>query len=480
MKLKPYLISLLATAFPNALGFLAFPLYAKALGAADYGTVALLEAYQGILSILLFVGMGTAFYVFYSHAEDEKEQKQIFASSFFFGLWILAFALGVALFSPQISKILFQSNSTASFVSIYAFALFSDYMLTIINAYLRVEGKISSLAINAILISIVHHGLSFYVVVIRGGDIADFITIFMITKSFALLLVGYHINKLRLPISKNFVHLPLLRKMIRFGAPLILTALTGWVLLLSDRLFINYYVTMTDVGIYAVGYKFAMGLWIGIVQPFMTVWEPSLFKIFKENAQEGYQKLKKDFTLYLGGIVVLFSAFILFIGDVLELIFAHSEYAHENTIIYLLTASYFLMAIGEMCASVCRLNKTSKFALWVTLAVVSSKIILNIVLIPRYLLIGAAAGSVIAELIAQAIMAGFAIHLVKSYKFFFSVTNGMLFMLFFATECFLYVVPQASFASKSAYFLILLVIASGLIISKIRSYVPQQNMASTL
>ncbi len=472
MKFKPYLISLLATAVPNALGFLAFPLYAKALGAADYGTVALLEAYQGILSILLFVGMGTAFYVFYSHAKEEQEQKQIFASSFFFGLWILAFALGVTLFSPQISKLLFQTqthnNNTATFVAIYGFALFSDYMLTLINSYLRVEGKISSLAINAILISLVHHGLSFYVVVIRGGDIADFITIFMITKSSALLIVGYHIKRLGLPISRNFVFLPLLWKMIRFGAPLILTALTGWVLLLSDRLFINYYVTMTDVGIYAVAYKFAMGLWIGIVQPFMTVWEPSLFKVFRENAQEGYFKLKKDVTLYLGGIVILFSAFILFIGDILALIFAHSEYGHENTIIYLLTASYFLMAIGEMCASVCRLNKTSKFALWVTLAVVSSKIVLNIFLIPRYFLIGAAAGSVIAELIAQVIMVGFAIHLVKSYKFFFSATNVLLFLLFCGTECFVYVIPEASFVTKIAYFAGLLTVVSGLLISKLR------------
>ncbi|MBA3603964.1 MAG: oligosaccharide flippase family protein [Parachlamydiaceae bacterium] len=468
MKFKPYLISLLATAVPNALGFLAFPLYAKALGAADYGTVALLEAYQGILSILLFVGMGTAFYVFYSHAKEEQEQKQIFASSFFFGLWILAFALGVTSFSPQISNLLFQTHSTAPFVAIYAFALFSDYMLTLINSYLRVEGKISSLAINAIFISLVHHGLSFYVVVIRGGDIADFITIFMITKSSALLIVGYHIKRLNLPISRNFVFLPLLWKMLRFGAPLILTALTGWVLLLSDRLFINYYVTMTDVGIYAVAYKFAMGLWIGIVQPFMTVWEPSLFKVFQANAQEGYLKLKKDFTLYLGGIVILFSAFILFIGNILELIFAHSEYAHENTIIYLLTASYFLMAIGEMCASVCRLNKTSKFALWVTLAVISSKIALNIILIPRYLLIGAAAGSVIAELLAQVIMVGFAIHLMKSYKFFFSAKNAALFVLFCATECFLYVAPGATLVIKIAYFAGLLTIAAGLIISKIR------------
>lgn len=466
MKFKPYLISLLATAFPNALGLLAFPLYAKALGAQDYGIVALLEAYQGIFSIILFAGMGSAFYVFYSHAKEEYEQKQVFASAFFFGLWILAFALGVLLCSPRISQLLFQNEAAASFVSIYAFALFSDYMLTLINSYLRVEGKISALAINAILISIVHHSLNFYVVIVCGGDLSDFITIFMITKSAALLIASYHIKQLQLPIGRAYVSLPLLWKMVRFGAPLILTALSGWVLLLSDRLFIKYYVTMTDVGIYAVAYKFAMGLWIGIVQPFMTVWEPSLFKVFKLDPQQGHMKLKKDFTLYLAGIVVIFSAFILFIGEILELIFTNSEYAHENAIIYLLAASYFLMAIGEMCATVCRLNKTSRYALWVTLAVISSKIFFNIILIPKYLLIGAAAGSVLAELLAQAIIAGFAIHLLKSYKFFLTMTNGMLVTLFCLTEYLLYIAPEASFALKSLYFLGLIATTSGLVLKR--------------
>lgn len=459
MKLKPYLLSLLATAFPNALGFLAFPLYAKALGPSDYGVVALLEAYQGVLSILLFLGMTTAFYVFYSHAKDEKEQKQVFVTSAYFGLSNLAFAIAVALFSQPISAFLFPNDAAASFVAIYAFALFSDYMLTLMNTYLRVESQIAFLAFNAIIISLVHHGLSFYVVVLSGGGIEDFIAIFFVTKFVALLLVAYHIKRLKLPLSRKFALWPLMRKMLKFGAPLILTALTGWVLLLSDRLFINYYVTTADVGIYAVAFKFAMGLWIGIVQPFMTVWEPSLFKSFLEDTLQGYAKLKKDFTRYLAGIVVLYSAFILFIGEVLEFLFAHSEYSHEGTIIYLLAASYFLMAVGEMCATVCRLHKTSKFAIWVTLAVIGTKLIFNVTLIPSYLLIGAAAASVIAEIVSQTIMAGFAVRLSKPHQLFFSPCNWLLVGLFTLSEFLLFTYPEASFLFKCIFFTGLLSVA---------------------
>lgn len=457
--IKSYFFSLLATAFPSALGLLAFPLYAKALGPSDYGMVALLEAYQGIFSLFLFMGMSTAFYVFYSHAKNDEERSQIFATSAFFGLSSLAFAIVIALFSRSISTLIFQEDAAAAFVAIYAFALYSDYMLTLINTYLRIENRIACLAYNAIAISLVHHGLSFYVVVLSGGGIASFITIFFITKSTALLIVAYHIKRLKIPLSRKLALLPLLKKMLKFGMPLILTALSGWVLLFSDRLFINFYVTTADVGIYAVAYKFAMGLWIGIVQPFMTVWDPSLFRSFLVESSQGYAKLKRDFTRYLAGIVTLFSVFILFIKDILNIVFANSAYSHEVTIIYLLAASYFLMAIGEMCSSVCRLHKTSKFAVWVTLAVIAAKLIFNVALIPNYLLVGAAAASVIAELISQSIMAGFAIRLSRPHQPFQSASNGWLVSLFILSEMFVFIYPDASLLLKSCLFMCILSVA---------------------
>lgn len=470
MKFKPYFYSLLSTIVPNTLGFLAFPLYAKALGAANYGTVALLEAYQGVLSILLFLGMTTAFYVFYSHAKNQLEEKRVFATSLFFGMLILGVVAVISLLSPEISRSL-PGIGTAAFVSIYAFALFADYMLTIANTYLRVEDKIGLIAVNAILISLVHHGLSFSIVVWRGGDLSDFIYIFLMTKSVSVILFVFYILRYKLAVGWQYIDFSLLKKMLQFGAPLILTALTGWILLLSDRLFINYYVTTAEVGVYAVAYKFAMGLWIGIVQPFMIVWEPTLFKVYLQNAEEGYRKLKNDFTFYLGGIVAVFSGFVLFIGEILDFLFAHSEYSQDNLIIYLLAGSYFLMAIGEMCGSVCRLHKTSQFAFWVTLAAITVKIIFNVMLIPIYLLIGAAVASVLSEVVSQIIMVIFAIRLSPSYKIFFSLRNVILFLLFFATEWLLLSYPQVSFSIKLWIFM-------GLLLTITACLFPKQTKAA--
>jgi O-antigen/teichoic acid export membrane protein len=454
--MRAYLLSLLATAFPNALGFVAFPLYAKALGATDYGCVALLEAYQGFLSMLLFLGMTNAFFVFYSHAKEEREKQQILATSAAFALIILVLVALIAFLSPALGTLLFKNETASPYIAIYAFAIFSDYLLTLANTYLRVEEKIGSLACNAIAISLIHHGLSFLLVVICGGGIACFITIFLTTKAAACGIALYHLCRGRVPFNLKFVCLPLFHKMIRFGAPLVLTALTGWVLLLSDRLFINYYVSTADVGVYAVGYKFAMGLWIGIVQPFMVVWEPSLIKAFRSAPEEGYARLKRDFSLYLAAIVILYSAFILFIGPILELLFAGTDYAGEAPLIYLLAGSYFLMAVGEMCAALCRLHKSSQFAVWTTLAAMTTKIAFNSALIPSYLLLGAAAASLLAELIAQTILLTFAMRLAAPANPFISRGNAVLLSLFVLCELSLYLIPQASMGWRCATWMALL------------------------
>jgi O-antigen/teichoic acid export membrane protein len=448
---------------PNTLGFFAFPLYAKALGASSYGIVALLEAYQAVLVTLLFMGMTTAFFVFYTHAHDKEDQHKVFGVSAFFGGLILVPLGIISLFASPISKFLLNDEAPSYFVSIYAFSVFSDYLMTIVNTYFRIKDKIHYLLFNGVLISVVHHTLNFCFVVLWGGSIETFITLFLVVKSVSVGIAVFEMWRFNLLFIPSWVDFSLFRKMIRFGAPLILTGLTGWMLLVSDRFFINYYVALADVGIYAVNYKFAMGLWIGIVQPFMTVWEPGFFKTLKENVSNGYDQLKRDFTLYLGGIVTIYSAFILFIGDILKVIFGNSEYDNQNFLIYLLAASYFFMAIGEMWASVCRHHKTSNFAFWVTLSVVIIKVGLNFILIPRYLLVGAALSSVIAEIVSQTIMAYFAVRLTSPRKLFFTLPNWILFSLFCLTQGLLYAYPAMSLMVKTSYFSLILLIVGGVL-----------------
>jgi O-antigen/teichoic acid export membrane protein len=124
--------------------------------------------------------------------------------------------------------------------------------------------------------------------------------------------------------------------------------------------------------------------------------------------------------------VILFGSFNLFIGNVFEVIFRNSEFLLAEHVLSLLISSYFLMGVGEMWGTVCRLNHSSRFAPKVMGAAVCSNLLFNFLLIPKYMLLGAALATFLSELISQTIFAYYAINFSKPYRLFITGTNVLM------------------------------------------------------
>jgi O-antigen/teichoic acid export membrane protein len=422
-----YLFSLIAALFPAAVGFIAFPVYAKMLGPQAYGTVALMESCQSIGAIILLMGMTTSFYTFYGHAHTLDEKRRVLGCALIYG-FCLAFALIILVcpLLPALSKVFFHDAVSAPLLGVYALSIFSDYLLVIVNTWLRVEGRIRAMATNAVTLCCVQHSLTFCSLLLMEKSLEGFVMAFFGSKILAIMLCAFRLY----PFAFSFTSIKTLRAMIAFGAPLIMTSLTGWMLLLSDRFFIDAYASLADIGVYAVAYKFSSCITLALVQPFMTVWEPMLFKIYGSDQNKAYMKLASDFKLYLSLLVALFSFQLLFMGDLMALLFPHSKFLEGVSLFPFMIASQLLMAIGEMWGAVCRLNKTSRFALAVTCIAMGVKVMFNFILISPYMLMGIAAASLLAELCSQATMAYYAYSYAQKRNLFFSLSNCLLFACF--------------------------------------------------
>ena len=72
-----------------------------------------------------------------------------------------------------------------------------------------------------------------------------------------------------------------LEKMIRFGAPIIVTGISAWMMGLGDRMVIGYYLTANEVGVYGAAYTLA-GILSALASPF---WGPlyPLMAVHKNN-----------------------------------------------------------------------------------------------------------------------------------------------------------------------------------------------------
>jgi len=79
--------------------------------------------------------------------------------------------------------------------------------------------------------------------------------------------------------------------LLRFGVLLIPVLLASWVMDLSDRWVLRLYAGLSDVAVYAVGYKIGMVLQVAVVWPFQLAWPAVSFSISRRDGhRETYSR----------------------------------------------------------------------------------------------------------------------------------------------------------------------------------------------
>lgn len=109
----------------------------------------------------------------------------------------------------------------------------------------------------------------------------------------------YKMGLLVLKIEKKYI-----KEALKLGAPLIIHVISGALFMMSDRLFISYYLGNSEVGIYAVGAQVSMIAMI-IQQSFNQAWVPYLFKNLKTNLYANNVKIIKISYIAFASFLIL-------------------------------------------------------------------------------------------------------------------------------------------------------------------------------
>lgn len=441
MSVRNGMIYSFSNMLPSGLSFVLFPFYAKYLGASAYGGLSTIEAFVSILSILLLLGMNTSFYVFYNSSKTDIEKNQIFTISLLYGLVILIL-LGFILFVnskvKNFTDILSLNYEYNILVIIYILKIFFDYILSITNGFLRAEERpYYYLFING-LNTIIMHMTLVYLILFNDNGIESYNYALGLSAiiSFMLSIILY----IRLNINITKFNIEIFKKMIIFGMPLIFTGLNGWVILMSDRLFLNYFGETSDVGIYAVAYKFATFIQIALVQAFIMSWEPSIFKKFNKDKRLSYLDIKNDFKKYILIVALIYLGLILFINDIYKILFSNTDFSSGFEIVYLIAIAYFFMSLGEFQGIFLKLNKFSKHAPYIMIVATTVNLSLNYLFIPTYGIKGAAVATLIAEIASQFVLFYYARKFYKDTLELYGVYEFLivLSLVIFSIYCFIF------------------------------------------
>lgn len=295
------------------ISFFLLPLYTAYLTTGEYGVVDLLNTLISLLiPILTFqIDQGIFRYLIDKRDSKQEQAKLITTTIFFLSAQSIIYIILFAIISPWINneyKYFLATNLVAT--------AFTNVMLQISrglgdNTKYTLGSFISAtVTILLNLVFIVGFKMNAYGMLLASflGNIACII---------------YTVISLKIPkfIKRSLYDKTILKTILKYSVPLIPNAISWWIVNVSDRLIITYFMNVSMNGIYSVANKFSSVV-TTIYSVFNIAWTESAAVNFKEEDRDKYFSKVLDVTIRFFGA--------LGIGIIAYMPFAFGILVNEN------------------------------------------------------------------------------------------------------------------------------------------------------
>lgn len=364
--------------------FFLLPLYTKLLTTEEYGIVDLLNSLVVfILPIVTLQVEQAVFRFLIDNRENEIEKKKILTTTFIQTL--LQFVLLCVIYAFIQNYI---DNEYKIFLVLNIFAHMISAMCLQIS---RGLGNNKDYTISSFIISTVNVVLNIVLIAFvnigaYGLLLANFISnclggIYIIIK-----------QKIYRYIDFKFINVELLKEMLRYSLPLIPNALSWWVVNVSDRLIVSYYLGTGMNGIYTAANKFSSA-YITIYNIFNLTWTESL--AMSINSKDNEQFINKIIHI----IFILFSSICIGIIAVMPFVFPimiDDKFSEGYFQIPILMLGSLLNVLAALISAIYVAKKMSSKLAKTTMIAAIINIVTNILLIKHIGLYAASISTCIA------------------------------------------------------------------------------------
>lgn len=207
-------------------------------------------------------------------------------------------------------------------------------------------------------------------------------------------IVGYGVSILFLIIAgkiytlfdyKSSIDIILLKRMTAYSFPLIFNGISWWITSFSDRAILDFYFSESEVGVYAIASKFP-SLMAAVLSVFTQAWIISAIKEYEKQKMSRF--FDKVLKLYISVVFTLVSIGIIIIEPILKIYVGRDFYEAWMYVPFLLIGSAFL-GVSNYVGSVFSAAKQNVLEMKSAVLCACINIILNLLLIPKYGIMGA-------------------------------------------------------------------------------------------
>lgn len=375
----------LGSILQTALGFILIPLYTRYYTTDMYGTLALIILCSTLAGSVFYLGASSALSRSYYDYEEGYERKKVISTSLYISLAgaFTQVLLGY-LFKEKLSLLLFNNDT----YSIPIFIILISSALTFLNGLfyilLRFERKSKQVVIlNLVSLTLSASLISVFLIIFKLGIMAPILG--QLINQVLLCGVLYYLTKESFVLDFSIHELKI---QLQFGIPTLLSGLAYYLLTSIDRFILNKFCSLSDVGIYALGFKLGSLIHILFIMPFGMIWAPMRMEYrYDKNALDLYKIILTYY--FIVGLFITVGVSI-FSKEILLLLSGREEYIIAYKVVPSVMMAFLIYgAVGIIDNGIYFARKMS-YHMYIFWFCVLVNLILNYTFIPIFGYIAAA------------------------------------------------------------------------------------------
>lgn len=384
------LIFAIGTFSSKVLSFLLMPFVTRMMGTGDYGAADLVQQTVNVLIPIVTLQVNSAALRFsLDKAVNKSDVFKVGARTTLIGFTVFIFL------SYPLCLITINDFRLGDYmILIIAFVLVSGFR-QLCQQFVRGSGHVRLFAIDGIISTATtllftilflgpfKWGVTGYIVAIIASDVCS-----VIFFTFTAKLYRY--------VKPKKLEKGVAVSMLKYCIPLIPTVILWWIINVSDRYMVTYFISSSANGLYTAASKIPNFV-ILFSQIFIDAWQLSAVDEH-ESKEARAHFFTRVFRVYSGGVFAVASVLILFCQLITKILVSPAFYESWRYVPILIIATTY-SCIVNFLASVYMAEKKSLMALLTASSGAITNIVLNLIFIPRFGANGAALATVCAFLI---------------------------------------------------------------------------------
>jgi O-antigen/teichoic acid export membrane protein len=372
----------------QSLSVLLVPIYSKYLSTEDYGILSSMGLLSQVIFIFVTFNLSKSLYRCYWDYKTEYEKK-VFFGTILISIFVLTTISigGLFILNNYIARV----YKSIPFYPYYMLMLLTIYLkpyYDILAIYYRIREESKKFLYFSLSYFIVNILLILFLVIVKnGGAAGSLLASFFTNVIFLVLSITIFKNKVVLIFDPS-----VLKNALAYSLPLIPNAIAYWVVNLSDRIIIERYFSLSEVGIYSMGYKLAGVLGI-LTTGFFTAYHPMFLRIANSDNKDSGLLFSIN-KIFIIGSIILTAILFIYSENITDLII-DSKFHSSYQIFRIIIVSNMIAIISSLSNLSLGQDKKMKSIMLIGVSGALLNILLNFLLIPIYGMYGAGYATVI-------------------------------------------------------------------------------------